>query len=409
MRTIAFYALVVVCAFGNVYAQSLTMSDAVHEALARNPALQAQRRDSAAASADIVTAGLAPTNPQLTVNGDMFPTGGAFAPDNKMYGVSVAFPFELGGKRDARMAFAERTREATVAGIADAERQIVAQVRDAFFDALRARAQADLAAATARSLDSVTTLNRIRLAGRDIAATELDRSIIAADRARLDAASARLAAAQALAALQMTMGRNTPDATLTLEGDLHAPPVAPAPSLTAAKDFARDHRADLMAARAAVTAEDENVRLQEANAAIDLSVSADFSRQQGTTFYGSTISVPLPLYNRNQGEREKATVRVARAKDVVRAIELRVDSDTESAYCEFESRGAIVMAMRDSILPRVRSVRESVKYSYTGGHATILDLLDAERTYLDVMKDFTDTLAAWHKSAGALESAMGKL
>ncbi len=407
MQAIAHGAVVVLLAASFAVGQPLTLRAAVDEALRRNHALLAQRRDIDAAQADVTTARLFPSNPQLTVNGDMLPTAGGFSPDSKMYGASVAVPIELGGKRDARVAVAERAREATAATVDDAARQLTGQVRDAFIDALRAQAQVGYAVATAQSLDSVVTLNEMRLAAHDIATTELDRSRIAAERAHLDVADARVSLTTSLATLQTAMGRDVIDTALAIDGVLDSLPESPAPSLEAAKTIARDHRAVLAAARAQIDAEQENATLQDANATVDLSVSADFSRQQGTTFYGSTLSVPLPLFNRNQGDREKAAVRVARAQEALRAVEQRVDADTEVAYREYTARLAIVAHMRAAVLPRVEDVRRSVEYAYHGGHTSILDLLDAERTYRDTMKDYTDALAQMQKSANALRTAMG--
>lgn len=406
LRTIRVALIVLIVPLG-VKAQPLTLAMAEREALEHNLVLRAQRYDILAADADITTADLPTQNPQLTVNADILPTGGAFAPDQKFYGASIAFPFELGGKRDARVAVAQQAKSATSESVNDATRQLLLVVRTSFTDALAAKAALHLAEENLASLDSVVALNRIRVQAHDVAETELLRSEVASEQTRSDLASARIEYDNALTALQTVMGRTAFVSGMDIDGDLTALPSAPVGTLQEAKAFAREHRSDLLALRNTLAAQEANRRLQEANAAIDLSVSADYSHQGSDTYYGSTLSLPLPLYNRNQGERAKAEVRVAQTEQQVRALEQQIDADTETAFREFAARRDIVDRQRAEILPRVQSVRSTVEYAYKTGGTTILDFLDAQRTYNDVMRAHFASLDALHRSAYALQAAIG--
>ena len=388
-------------------AQPLTLAAAEREALQHNLGLHAQRYDVDAAEADITTAGLPTTNPQLTVNADILPTGKIFAPGDKFYGASVAFPFELGGKRDARVAVANQSKRAVAETVNDATRTLLLTVRTAFADALASKSALQLATQNLALLDSVVALNRIRVAAHDVAETELERSEIAAEQTRADLASAQIDYNRTLAALQTVMGRTTLAQGMEIDGDLTVPPVVPVASVADAQKYAREHRADLLALRNTLTAQEANVRLQEANAAIDLSVSADFSHQGSDNYYGSTLSLPLPLYNRNQGERAKAAVHVTQTEQQVRALEQQIDADTETAFREFNARLEIVDRQRKELLPRAQHVRGAVEYAYRSGGTSILDFLDAQRTYNDAMRAHIDALSALHKSAHALRAAMG--
>ncbi|HET7152887.1 MAG TPA: TolC family protein, partial [Candidatus Kapabacteria bacterium] len=152
-----------------------------------------------------------------------------------------------------------------------------------------------------------------------------------------------------------------------------------------------------------------NERLQDALASIDISISADYLVQQGAVFWGSTLTVPIPVFNRNQGERQKASVRTMQSQKQIEALEQQVDDDVETAYREFTTRQMIVHKMQDSILTRAKEVRSSVEYAYKTGGTTILDFLDAEREYRDAVKSYNDALVALQKSAFTLRAAMGQI
>ena len=386
-------------------AQNLQQLEA--EAVKNNLPLLAQRYDIDAAEADIVTAQLFPNNPSLTVVGDILPTGNVFSPDQKSWGASIHLPLELGGKRDARSAVAESARAGTRQLFAEALRALTLAVRSAYFDALNARAGLDFAKSTAASLDTVVALNRVRLAAHDIPESELLRSEMFAEQQRIAVESAQADADQANVALQTVIGRRDFVPGFQAAGDLTQPPLAAVASLADARRLAHERRPDLKAIELAVESARAQQRLQDALAVIDLYVSADFSRQQGETFYGMSLTVPLPFFNRNQGERQKAQVRTAQSQALLAASMQHVDADVEGAWRDFSSRRGIVSRIERELLPRARSIRETVEFAYRRGGTTILDFLDAQRSFTDSMRQYYDALTTLHKSAATLRAAIG--
>jgi cobalt-zinc-cadmium efflux system outer membrane protein len=398
---------VLVALGASVSAQPRTLQQLEAEAVKNNLPLLAQRFDLDAAEADIITAGLFPNNPSLTLVGDILPTGKLFQPDQKSWGASVHVPLELGGKRDARGGVAESGRAMVRAQFADAMRSLLLAVRSAYFDALNAKASLDFAKSNASALDSIALLNRIRLASHDIAESELLRSEMAAEQQRLAVESSQADAAQASTALQAILGRREFSATFEAAGDLLQPPLPFVESLEEAKSLAHAHRSDLQHAAKGVESAAAMRRLQEAMAVIDLDVSADFSRQQGETFYGMSLSIPLPLLNRNEGERQKAAIRAEQSHALLSAALQRADAEVEGAWRDFSARRAIVQRIERDLLPRARSIRATVEYTYRKGATTILDFLDAQRSFSDSMRQYYDALTALHKSAASMRAALG--
>jgi cobalt-zinc-cadmium efflux system outer membrane protein len=388
--------------------QSLTLSTLEEEAVQHNLPLIAQRFDIATADADLLTARQYPYNPTLAVNGDIFPHPGKLAPGEKNYNASLTMPLELGGKRSARTEVATHGRASVAHAVEDAVRNLLLTVREAYYDALYARASLDLATETLASLDSVASLNSIRLRAKDISESELMRSEVAALQQRIEVQNSQLDYRKALIAVLAATGRPSADSAFSVEGNLSRMPDTLAMSQEDARAFASAHRPDLLQLEEQCDEAESNLQLQQALSVIDVNVGGYYSNQIGQNFTGLSLSVPLPLFSRNQGEIEKARVRVEQAKAQLAAARRQIDLEVEAAYRDFQSRKAIVQQMQDGIITRARAVQRTVEYSYTRGGTSILDFLEAQRTFNETMKSYFSALASMHKSSAALHAAVNR-
>jgi len=390
------------------HADPMTLQQAEEQALKRNLLLLAQHYDIDAADADIVTAHLFPNNPNIALSGDITPDAGRWAPDKKNYNASLSVPIELGGKKSGRVAVAEQEKLATEQSFDDAVRNLLLTVRSDFYDVLNAKASLELALNNEASLDSVVSLNKIRLHDNDISESELMRSEILAMQQHLEVQEAQINLHGATAALQLLLGVSQTDEHFEVRGDIAVLPDSLNQSLEELQHIALDHRADLRSLHAQLDQAIANKDLQDAMSTIDLSVGGYYSEQLGQSFTGLTLSVPLPLFNRNQGEIQKAEIRINQLKTQVAALEQQIKKDVEIAYNEVQTRRTIVEQMQHDVIARSLSVKETVAYSYRRGSTSILDFLDAQRTFNDTMKSYYDSLTALHKSSFALRAAIGQ-
>ena len=391
-----------------VQADPITLQQAEEQALKHNLVILAQRYDIDAADADVVTAHLFPNNPNISVSGDITPDAGRWAPDKKNYNASLTFPIELGGKKSGRVAVAENEKLATEQGFEDAVRNLLLTVRSEFYDVLNAKASLELALSNESSLDSIVSLNKIRLQDNDIAESELTRSEILAMQQHLEVKEAQMNLHSATANLRLALGVPPTDDNFDVRGDIAILPDSLNQSLDQLQHVAMDHRADLRSLHAQLDEAIANKDLQDAMSVIDLSVGGYYSEQLGQSFTGLTLSVPLPLFNRNQGEIQKAEIRVNQLKTQIDALEHQINTDVETAYNEVQTRRTIVEQIQHDVLARSQSLKETVAYSYRRGGTSILDFLDAERTFNDTMKSYYDSLTALHKSSFALRAATGQ-
>ena len=389
-------------------APRLTLAELERVALDSNPGLRVAALDVAQARADVVTAALR-LNPQASVVADVLPLGDAkrYSPSNNQFALSLQLPVELGGKRARRTETAEAYAGTAQLLYADSARRVLLAVRLAFYDVQASEQGLQLADRNVQLYTRLTALSQSRFDQKQISGTELSRAVLARAQAELarDAALVQLQKAQDV--LAFAAGRRD---RIAVRDTLEPSPRLIA-GLAALEAMALRQRPDVLYGRALRAAADANARLQDANATVTPTVSADYVVQQGQQMYGLSGSVPLTLFNRNQGEREKATYRQQQADRTLESAELLARTDLRSAWTDYEARRAAVARFStpgpDGILARAQSVLESTEFAYRAGSLSLLEYLDAVRTFADIYRTYVDSVAQFNKAVAALDAASG--
>ncbi len=386
----------------------LTLAEVETLALDSNPDLRGYRLEVGAAQADARTAALRP-NPSLGLLADILQLNHpGVHPDSGNWGATISLPLELGGKRGRRIELAEDVVSVTQLTVADSARRVLESARLAWYDLIAARARLDIAGDVLANWQELTRLDASRFKAQQIAGVELSRAQVAEGAAQVGYDEAALAVRQAQEALARLVGRRERvTVSAALEPLDSLPASLPVDSLEA---MALRDRPDVLAARAALAAAVANTRLQQANASITPLVSGDFENSQGTPLIGVSASVPLPFYNRNQGERAKATVRVEQATRQLEAVELAVRTQVRTAQLELVTRLAVLARFgegSDGIIARARAIRETAAYAYQRGGTSLLELLDAERTWSEVTRAWVDAVTQYNRGRAVLDAAAG--
>ena len=385
-----------------------TLADLEQTALDSNPGLRVAALDVRQARADIITAGLRP-NPSAQVTGDVFPlaNGALSSIQNNTVGLSLQLPVELGGKRARRTEAAQATASGAGYFYVDSARRVLLVVRNAYFDLQAADQAFVLAGRNLAVYQRLTTLSQNRFEQKQISGTEYSRALLGRAQAELAREAALLAVRRAQDNLSLAVGRRqrvTARDTLALAAREF-------PSVETLEQAALRQRPDVLFARAQRTAAAANARLQDANAQITPSVSADYIVSQGITSYGLSGNIPLPLWSRNQGEREKSRARQEQAARFEQAVEITALTDVRSAWFDFDTRRAAVARFAaggsDGILARAQSVLDATEFAYRSGSISLLEYLDAVRTFADITRSYVDAVTAYNKAAAALDAASG--
>ncbi len=386
-------------------AQSIdTIDRAVQEAVEHNLSLLAERLNLTVADAAIITARLRP-NPVLSGGAnslDWLGTGfnevnGAGPPE---YAARVDFVFERGGKRALRTSVATTAKTVAEAQLADTVRRLRLDVTIAAIDVLEAKAKLRLARENLDALDQLVYLNERRLTSGAIAPLEATRSRVAMLQYRGSVKAAEL---------NLTQARTDPLADL--DDPLGVPPSAIVADLGALQTAARVNRPDVRALQRDQARSQSDLRLQLAQGRVDYTLGAEYRRQQGVNGTGNLaglfFSVPLPIFNRNQGEISRAGAEQEKASRALAALEASVGGEVASAFEEFESARQLLSDMERDLLQPVADARAGTAYVYQAGATSLLDVLDAQRAFNETMDAYLSAQAAYRRAEARLGLVTG--
>jgi len=407
-------ALLCIALYGTqARAQTLTIAEAVDEAVQHNLTLIAQRANLSVAETQLLTARLRP-NPVASFSADHLDLlGTGFDETNNGGPPEIAFrvdvPIERGGKRERRMDLATASKALAEAQFADAVRTLRADVTLACIDVLAARATRALVADNLRAFEDLARVNRARVAAGSLAPVESTRSEVARLQFRSTAVRADLDLATALARLRTILGHAATD-PLDVGDDLRIAAAA-APDLTAVQQLALATRPDLRSLELGQARTLADLRLQEAIGRIDYTVGAEYRRQQGvagrSNSVGFFVTAPLPILNRNQGEIARAGAEHDQLTQQTAAIRAQILADVDIAYREYMTNRELVAAIERDLIQPATSARDISTYTYRAGGSSLLELLDAQRAFNDTMQSYLDAQAGLRRAVARLNAAVG--
>jgi cobalt-zinc-cadmium efflux system outer membrane protein len=378
--------------------QRLSLKEAL-ALLAENSALRGKAFELKAKEAQIVTAGLRP-NPTLSYSPNQVVPFRDI--DNT---VAIGQTFETAGKRELRVDSAQR--DALVSGlqVRDFERQLSYQVKSAFVAAQVAVANLRLAETNLATLDEVDRILKLRARTGDISQIDLLRLEGQRYDFEKDAADARQNLANAKSTLRtIAPQRIAPD--FAIDGEL-AYADLPRP---ARDDLAQIvlGRTDVRAADAAKDKAQIDINLAEANAVPDVTPNFGYTRtHDGRDIVGLSVNVPLPVFDRNQGEITRAKADAARLAAERETAVTQALADLDQALAAYEASRRKSSLLRDTYLPKAKEARDRVELAYRRGGISLLDFIDAERTYRTTALSYTQSLGDYWTAFYQIEAATG--
>ncbi|MEW4570405.1 TolC family protein [Tautonia sp. JC769] len=397
---------------------ALTLDQAIQRLLEVNPTLQALAFELPQAEADVLTAGLR-ANPILFTDAQMIPYEpftDARPGGQTQYDLNISYPLDLTGKRRARIRFASRVLSVIEAQYQDAVRREIDNLSIAFVDVLAARETVRLAEAGARGLESVLELTQtLQEQGLQ---TEAD-----VNRVRIQQTDAEIALADSEEALRRTkrtlgslLAIHPAEAeTMPVEGQLVDPIPAP-PTIEELTDLALAARPDLLAYRLGIDRAKAQVDLEVANRLSDVFLLYQpFTYQDnspfdlpGATSWALGITIPLPVFNRNQGNIQRARVNFSQSRSEYDAVVQQVVVEVRQAEREFHTSRDVLRRVEAEQLPAARQILESTDRLFSSGEIDAVAYLNVRREYNDVVRRWRDLLVRHRRSMLALNTAVGQ-
>jgi cobalt-zinc-cadmium efflux system outer membrane protein len=217
---------------------------------------------------------------------------------------------------------------------------------------------------------------------------------------------------QARLKLLPLIGRKPDEDAIDIDDRLGLTPAAASPDLPSLQDAARTTRPDLLAAQREQARTQADLRLQIAQGKVDYALGAEYRRQQGVNGRGNLLglffSVPLPVFNRNQGEIARAEAEGDKASRSVTALETGLAGEVASAYEEFDSSRQLLAEIERDLLKPTADARAGTTYMYQAGATSLLDVLDAQRAYNDTMDTYYTAQAAYRRAQAKLALTVGR-
>ena len=385
-------------------AAPLTLPAALALAAGANPELSAARHEVRAVEGALLQAGLAP-NPSLAL--ERVDT----RRDTRETTLQLSQPLELGGKRAARVQAAERGRDSAAAELALKGAQLRADVIAAWFAVLAAQEQLRLAREAEQLAQRAASATARRVVAGKVSPVEETRARVAASSVRLEAMRADSALATARKRLAGLWGNTTPRFERA-DGAMDALPALPAPPQLADRAALQRRLAQspaMMLARSQLGRSQALAQVELSRRAPDLTLSIGSKRSEelGRTQAVFGVSVPLPFFDRNQGNVLESARRVDKARDELAATALRLDAELSQACAEYQLARRQADALRDDILPGAQSAYDAASTGFDYGKFGFLDVLDAQRTLLQAKSQYLNTLAEAHRALAAIDRILG--
>jgi len=390
----------------------VTIEQAVQEAVERNLNLLAERYNLSIADARIVTAKLRP-NPVLSAGMDYVDFLHHFNGDNQggptEYNLRTDFVLERGGKRERRIEVARSAREVAQLQLLNTTRTLVLDVQNAFVDVQQAKEILALARENLQAFRNIVEVNATRVRAGDLAKVELVRTQVAALQFQ---SAVRLAESKLKVAgnkLQSLMGRAAPSPAFDVVGALRrdADPVV----LETVAAQAAELRPDLLALRKDQARSQAEIRSQLAQGKMDFTVGTEFHRQfynGNANALGFFFSAPLPVWNRNQGEIERARQEQEQILARIRAAEADVRNEVRNAWVQYATSRGLLESIEHDLLDQAREVRTTMEYSYRRGEASLVEFLDAQRAFNDARQSANDARADYARSLYTIDAISGR-
>jgi outer membrane protein, heavy metal efflux system len=403
---------VVLVLLGSTTAQThtLTLDQAIDLAMTNNPALKAARTQIDQNRAQEITARMRP-NPVLQGDAQFLPvfSPNSFSFDNfdqtQQYDLGVSYLFERGSKRQRRFQAARDQTEVTRWQVHDAERNLAFSVAQQFVAAQLARANLDLATQSLESFRKTVAISETRYQAGDISQGDLLKIKLQVLQFETDLSSARVNLQEAMVALRQLIGYDAVAADFQITGELSYQPLNE--KLDEVQAHALANRPDLAAARQSAVAARSQTALAQANRKQDWTAAVNYSHVAGQSASSFFFNIPLPVFNRNQGEIARTRFVEAQAGYAVKAAEESVLKDVQAAYEQTKANESIVHLYLSGYLKQAQQSREISEFAFRQGGLALIDLLDAERSYRSSELGYRQALANYSIALHQLRQAEG--
>jgi outer membrane protein, heavy metal efflux system len=388
----------------------VTLDQAIDLALKHNHSLQAARTTILQNQAAEITANLRP-NPTIDWDTQFLPL---FQPEDfsidylnnsAQFDLGLGYTLERGKKRQRRLQAAKDQTAVTTATVTDNERTLTFNVASQFISVLLAQSNLELAETNLSSFQQSLDISEEKFKAGAMSEGDLLKIRLQMLQFQMDVSNARVARVQALASLRQLLGYESVAENYAVDGQLEYKSVASGEDDL--KALALRQRPDLRAAQLGVTAAQSQLDLAKANGKHDLNTTFNYTHVGAVNSGAFFFNIQLPIFDRNQGEIARTRYAITQSQELSSEQSSIVLTDVTNAYEAVRTNDQIVQLYQAGYLKQAQDSRDISQYAYQRGAASLLDYLDAERSYRATELAYRQSLATYMSALEQLRQAVG--
>jgi cobalt-zinc-cadmium efflux system outer membrane protein len=388
----------------------ISLEDAIQLALLHNHSLLASQTTIQQSEAEETTANLRP-NPVILGDTQFLPIfqpsqfSSDYLDNTAQFDLGVSYLFERGRKRQHRLQAAKDQTAVTRSQVADTERSLTFNVASQFINVELAESTLELAMEDLKSFQNTVDVSEARYKAGDIGEDDLLKVKLQKLQFETDVSAARLSRVQGLSDLRQLLGYESIAQDFDVAEAFEYQPVKG--NLDDFEAKALQSRPDLRAAQQGATAANSLHELQKAIGKRDVTAQISYTHISGLNNVSLFGQIQLPIFDRNQGEIARTGFAVTQAQEQEKFTTGQVMTDVRDAFENLHSNDQVVGLYRSGYLDEAKQSRDITEYAYRRGAASLLDFLDAERTYRATELAYRQTLASFLLALEQLREAVG--
>lgn len=400
--------LLVACA---IKAQDpISLKKALQAARAGNPTLKAEQYNANLAQADIITARLRP-NPTLNnqtlqlLRSSNFPAGTDWHNgQNRQVWWQLTKPFQVAGQRRYKIELAEKSAAYAEKNYAETERRLFLDVANGWLDVWAAQKQSDIIRVAKNNTDSLVAVNRLRLKNQVITQADLIRTELLAGQYALQYKSAKQDVRNKENSLRYLLGLKDSLRIDTTDRFLFNGPA----EIDSLVGIALQQRSDIQASTAWIGVSKANIQLQKSLAFPQPELGVIWNPQNTIPYIGLYATIDLPVFSRNQGEIRKSYILKDQAEQQLSAGQSKMRSEISIAWADYQLQRQSMQSF-ELLLEQSQTILDNIRYAYLKGGTTVIDFLEAQRSWIETRQHYYDTLQQYRRSYIQLLYATGMI
>jgi len=386
---------------------SMTMDDVAQYAINNNPELVAQRLEERMARGQLEKASLLlKANP--TIEGTVSKKERAPGEEGDKftnYGFKLSQEFEIAGQRGARIDIAEKEISTVVLVIKDKERLLISEVKDSFGKVLALRKKSELAQEVVRLQEELLGLTKVKFQAGEVSGLDVNLAEVELSKAKRELLLVNREYRESLLALKGLMGLN-PDMPLSVEGDLPSA-ITNLPDKEMLKTVAFSERPDLKTVTLEVGKTEAVIGLINKEAVPNVTLAGFYGKDEQKNEVGLTITIPLPFFDRKQGERVEGRAKAEQAKIKVDGLKRTIEREIEQAYTDLESALEELSIFKKEILNKAAENLNLLNLAFKEGKIGFFEVRLAQKETVDIQFAYLDSQLRMRIALNAIEKVTG--